>query len=159
MKLIITVVVVAIAALAVMFWPRSKEQEPLDPVYMYYPKANIYYHVSGKTYILKDTQLATWVERKDIAQNSVAEFGKGAMITITDTPIWKNNAKHRLIYGTSLYTSPEEVKRNYRADSIKSIPPPKPVAVDTSTNPQEREAEKRRSGFRRFVDKIFKKKE
>lgn len=156
MKVIFGILIVVIVAVSVVFYMRPAEKGPEDFIYMYYPKVNVYYHVANNEYLAFDSSEKKWTSRKELDSGYKASLGKNIVLNITDEPIWKNNDQHRLIYGTSLYTSSSDVKEKFIEDSIQSLPPKKPVVVKNSSDTVEEE--KKRSGFRRFMDRIFKKK-
>lgn len=152
-KLIIGIVIIgAIAGL--IYFNRSSEKKPEDFVFMYYPKANTYYHISSNEFVFIDPGTGSW-NRSEKMPALEDSLGKYVTLNITDQPVWKNNRQHRIVHGTSLYASPEEVKSKLLEDSMKSIPP-KPVVVVNSDSVSEEKQEKKRSGVRRFFDRIFK---
>lgn len=152
-KFIIGFLIIAAIA-AFLFFNSSSEKEPEDFVFMYYPKANTYYHISSNEFVFIDPSTGSW-ERSEQMPALEDSLGKYVTLNITDDPVWKNNRQHRIVYGTSLYASPQEVKTKLVEDSVKSLPP-KPVVVVKRDTVTDEKQEKKRSGVRRFFDRIFK---
>lgn len=131
----------------------NNEQPKQGDTFLYYPKENIYYDIALKEYYFFDSTQNSWQQRKDIDGNSL---GKKVLITNASFPVYKDNEQHRLIYGSKLYTSSDEIRRKYIEDSLKSLPPP--VAKKSNTS-EDKKDEKKKSGFRKFWEKLFGKKE
>ncbi|MEJ7821709.1 MAG: hypothetical protein WKF85_05265, partial [Chitinophagaceae bacterium] len=74
------------------------------------------------------------------------------------------NDYHRLVYGTALYSSSEEIRKKFKEDSLKIVNAKKRrldslkisnVKKDTTITEN---GKKRKNGLKNFFDKIFKKK-
>ncbi len=119
----------------------SHEALPPPPQYYFYPKANVYFDSANKDYLFLGGDGATWTMQKQIPAAVQSMMDKGVLIQNPTQPVWKDNANHKLIYSAALYVT--------AADTIEKVVLPT-VRVDTV-----QKVEKKRSGFRRFFDKLF----
>jgi hypothetical protein len=119
---------------------------------LFYPLKNIYYDQDIKKYYVFDTAARNWKKEKELSVAGGA-LGKSALIPNPAVPVYSDNAQHRLIYGTALYTDRNDIRRKYVEDSIASLPPP--VVVEEEKKKEEKKEEKKKSGFRKWIDKIF----
>jgi hypothetical protein len=69
-------------------------------------------------------------------------------------PVWKNNEEDRLLYSLEKYTSRKDYQKNFYEDSINSLP--KKMEKEDE---KQAATEKEKSGFGKFLDKIFSKKD
>jgi hypothetical protein len=164
MKAILAILVVGIVGYFV-YAAVKPQKEPLKTgtkgVY-YYPRANVYYDVATGQYIYFDGAEKTWKQSKKISEEQKLSLGEKAVIATPSSPIWKNNEQDKLVYSVNLYSSPNDLKQKFHTDSLSSVPPPPKVVVapPKEVNPQQKtEEEKTKSGFKKFLDKIFKRKD
>jgi hypothetical protein len=115
----------------------------------FYPKSNIYYDVEKERYYLIVND--EWQRKKNITKEQQSRLGKHVRIDKPGVPVWKDNEQHRLIYGTALYTSSADYRRKFYEDSIKSLPKKPVVPMSDSV----RNEENKRSGVRKFLDRLF----
>jgi hypothetical protein len=159
MKQIITILVIGIIGfLGYLFFKSSKKlPETGKGVVYYYPKANIYYDVPSGQYIFFSENDKSWKQTKNFSEEQKLSLGEKAIISKPSNPIWENNAEDRIIYSVGLYSSPSDLKQKFYVDSLNSLP--KTVAVPTTVTEEKKEEktdeEKPKSGFRKFLDKIF----
>ena len=158
MKQIITILVIAlIGFLGYMFLKPSRElPETGKGLVYYYPKANVYYDVPSGLYIYFDNEEKNWKQTNKFGEEQKLSLGEKAVISKPSSPIWKNNPEDRIIYSVNLYSSRYDLKQKFYADSINSLPKPvsTPSAIQEVTK-EEKAEEKPKSGFRKFLDKIF----
>lgn len=156
MKVFLRLIIVLLLAVAtfILFKPNKKKRQIPGTSFNYYPKANVYYDIDNKVYFLIVNE--KWERSKDLTEQQKSLLGKQVIINNPAIPVWKENEQHRLVYGTALYTSKRDFKRKYYEDSINSLP--KKVVVPTKDSEEREAEEKKRSGVRKFFDKIFRKK-
>lgn len=113
------------------------------PVYYFYPKANVYFDSANREYLFLTNDGKIWTAEKQIPAAMQALMDKSVLIETPAQPVWRDNEQHKLIYSAVLYTKP--------TDTVEKKEPP---VVKTDTVKKE----KKRSGIRRFFDKLFGKK-
>jgi hypothetical protein len=118
---------------------------PPPPEYYFFPKANVYFDSVNKDYVFLGNDGRTWTTQKQIPAAVQAMMDKSVRIDSPLQPVWKDNINHRLIYSAALYASPSDTVQ-------KKEPLPVTKPADSSTK------EVRKSGIRRFFDKLFGKK-
>lgn len=149
LKVLIGVVILvgAILALSSKKGNKSiKSDRPVQPhTYYYYPKANFYYDSTAGNYVCWDSSTAEW-KTTDKLPVQQEDLGKRVRIGDSPAPIWRENQNHRLIYSVSLYSDPEDFKKNE-----------KPVTKDTlkSDSVIAEEKEEKKSGVKKFFERIF----
>ena len=112
--------------------------------YYYYPKANFYYDSTEGKYICWDSTAVEW-KKTDKLPVQLVDLGKRVRIGESADPVWKENQHHRLIYSVSLYSGPKDFKKEEKIV----------VAENEKSNiPKSQKAEKK-SGIRRFFERIF----
>jgi hypothetical protein len=119
---------------------------PALHVYYYYPKANFYYDSTAEKYICWDSSSSKW-NSTDKLPVQQADLGKTVRIGHVETPVWKENQHHRLIYSVSLYSSPSDFKEEEK-------PNPKSYKKTTDIDSASQDVEKK-SGVRKFFERIF----
>lgn len=119
----------------------------LPPQYYYYPRANVYFDSANKQYVFLTADSSSWQSSAQVPAVVKSLMDKGVLIEHPSHPVWKDNDKHRLVYSALLYATPN--------DTIEKVEPPQPVADTPVKAPEESKPEKKRSGIRRFFDKIF----
>ncbi len=163
MKAILAIVIVGIIGYFVYaaVKPDKKPAETGTQEVYYYPRANVYYDVGTGQYAYFDTEAKSWKLSRDFSEEQKLSLGEKAVITQPSSPVWENNAQDKLIYSVNVYVSSKELRQKFQADSISSLPPPKPVAAPVKDTQQVKkpEKDKPKSGLRKFFDKIFKGKE
>ncbi|MBC7827430.1 MAG: hypothetical protein H7122_06780 [Chitinophagaceae bacterium] len=112
--------------------------------YYYYPKANFYYDSTEGKYICWDSTALEWKEDDKLPVQQV-DLGKTVRIGESAEPVWADNQQHRLIYSVSLYSGPEDFKKEEKTVFAES---------DKSNTPKSEKAEKK-SGVRKFFDRVF----
>ncbi len=133
----------------------------------YYPRANIYYNIEQKYYLVFDSAQNAWQQKNNLTTQENALLSKKVVITDPSEPVYLDNEHHRLIYGTILYSSPEEIHKKYIEDSLKIITAKKRRDIEDSVkilnaekaNPKVEKEKKRKNGLRNFFDRLFKKKQ
>lgn len=123
--------------------PPAMKPNP-TPVYYFFPKANVYFDSANKDYLFLGNDGTTWITQKQIPAAMQPVMDKSVLVEAPSQPVWKDNANHKLIYSAVLYASP--------ADTVEEKAPPV-IKPDTVVK-----KEKKRSGIRRFFDKLFGKK-
>lgn len=160
MKTILAILAIGIVGFFVylVLKPGRKPLETGTKGVYYYPRANVYYDVATGQYIYFDEAEKTWKQSKNFSEEQKLSLGEKAVISKPSSPIWKNNDQDKLVYSVNLYSSPNDLKQKFHTDSLSSLPPPKvavtpPKDVKQQEKPEE---EKPKSGFKKFLDKIFK---
>ena len=132
--------------------------------YDYYPRANIYYDIEQKHYLVFDSAQNMWQQKNNLSNEENALLSKKVVITNPSLPVYQANDYHRLVYGTALYSSSEEIRKKFNEDSLKIVNAKKRrldslkisnVKKDTTIAEK---GKKRKNGLKNFFDKIFKKK-
>lgn len=164
MKAILAIVIVGVIGYFV-YAAVKPDKKPLETgtkeVY-YYPRVNVYYDVGTSQYAYFDSGVKSWKLSKDFSEEQKLSLGEKAVIATPSSPVWKNNEQDKLVYSVNLYSSPNDLKQKFHTDSLSSLPPPKVVvaAPPKEAKQQEKtEEEKPKSGFKKFLDKIFKRKD
>jgi hypothetical protein len=166
LKLIHTTHITYCFALLVIFTSFSacneKEEFRQGDTIFYYPKPNVYYDVEEKQYFFLSDDNNEWQTNKNLEAFQKDSLGKNVVLNNPSLPVWKDNEHHRLVYGAALYTSAIDLQRKYYEDSINSLPKPPPVVKKDNTPvklEEEEEVEKEKKGLKKFLDRVFKKKE
>jgi len=137
---------------------KEVEKSKQGNTFEYYPRVNIYYDIDEKYYLVFDSAQDAWQQKNNLSSEENNLLSKKVVITNPSQPVYKDNDNHRLIYGTVLYSSSEELRQKFIEDSLKvaSAKKAKPIRkVDTVA-----EAEKKpKRGLKKFFDKIFNKKD
>jgi hypothetical protein len=137
-----------------------KEVEKLKQgsTYEYYPLANIYYDIDEKYYLVFDSAQDAWQQKENLSGEETDTLGKKVVITNPSRPVYKDNDNHRLIYGTVLYSSSEELRQKFIEDSLK-VDSAKKVKPIRKVEPKLEAEKKPKRGLKKFFDKIFNKKD
>jgi hypothetical protein len=128
---------------------RDRERPTQGQAFYFYPRANVYYDIEQKEYYRFDSISNGWQRSSSLDPAVETGLGRRVMIDTPRVPVYIDNARHRLVYSAALYASPEVLRQKFIEDSLKSLPPHQPV---DSTLPL---PTKKRSGIRRFFDKVF----
>ncbi len=134
--------------------------------YDYYPRANIYYDIEQKHYLVFDSAQNKWQQKTNLSTEENALLSKKVVITNPSLPVYQANDYHRLVYGTALYSSSEEIRKKFNEDSLKIVYAKKRrLAADSLKMSNVKKdttlaenGKKRKNGLKNFFDKIFKKK-
>lgn len=121
--------------------------DTLPPQYYYFPRANVYFDSANKDYLFLTADSSAWQSSKQIPAVVHSMMDKSVLIENPSQPVWKDNDKHKLVYSALLYATPN--------DTIEKKEPPKPLADTPKKTEEEVKPPKKRSGVRRFLDKIF----
>jgi hypothetical protein len=113
--------------------------------YYYFPKANVYFDSANKEYVFLGNNGTSWETQKQIPAAMQSMMDKSVFIDSPQTPVWKDNENHKLLYSALLYASPN--------DTVEDKPRP---AVQKP--PTDSVVKKEKKGLRKFFDKIFGKK-
>lgn len=148
-KVLIGIVIIGGAYLSLTPGKQKISKEYRPHVYYYYPKANMYYDSTEDTYINWDSVEHDWKISSNLPVNA-GEIGRSVKIDHPADPVWSDNSNHRMIYAVSLYTSKKDLKKEQKNDGR--------VAVRTVDKQASAEKEKKRSGIRKFFDRLFAKK-
>jgi hypothetical protein len=124
---------------------KSNSQPAALHIYYYYPKANFYYDSTSQKYICWDSASAEW-KNTDKLPVQQADLGKTVRIGQVADPVWKENQHHRLIYSVSLYSDPQDFKKEEKKVSVNH----KKIETDRTVANVEK-----KSGVRRFFERIF----
>jgi len=135
--------------------------------YDYYPRANIYYDIEQKYYFVFDSVQGVWQQKNTLTSEENSLLNKKVLITNPSLPVYLDNDHHQLIYGTVLYSSSEEINKKFIEDSLKVLNAKKgrikedslKILKDKKAGQKEEKEKKRKSGFKKFLDNIFRKKE
>lgn len=138
-----------------------------ESTFDYYPRANIYYNIDQKYYLVFDSAQNVWQQKNNLTTEENALLSKKVVITDPSVPVYLDNEHHRLIYGTILYSSSEEIHKKFLEDSLKVINAKKSRSIEDSlkisnakkVNPKAEKEKKRKNGLKNFFDRIFKKKQ
>lgn len=141
----------------------TKQESTFD----YYPRANIYYNIEKKYYLVFDSAQNVWQQKNNLTTEENALLSKKVVITDPSDPVYLDNEHHRLIYGTKLYSSPAEIHKKYIEDSLKIITGKKKRDIEDSVkilnakkaNLKVEKEKKHKNGLRNFFDRLFKKKQ
>ncbi|MDB5250954.1 MAG: hypothetical protein JWP27_123, partial [Flaviaesturariibacter sp.] len=131
----------------------SRQDHSQGQAFYFYPRANVYFDIEQKEYYAFDSVASSWRRTATLDKELEQALGRRVLIDTPGVPVYRENARHRLIYSAALYGSPEELQRKFIEDSLKSVAP-KPAPATAEPPPV-----KRKSGIRRFLDKIFGKKD
>lgn len=112
--------------------------------YYYYPKANFYYDSTEGKYVCWDTSTVQWRKTNQLPVQEV-DLGKRVRIGESAEPVWKENQQHRLIYSVSLYSDPEDFKKEQ-----KTV-----IAASEKSNAPKSEKVEKKSGMKKFLERIF----
>ncbi len=157
---IITVFYVVVAAMFTSLTScNAAEEEKQGTTIFYYPKPNVYYDVEEKQYFFYSDDNNEWRIEKNLEAIQKDSLGKNIVIDNPSQPVWKDNEHHRLVYGAALYTSAVDLQRKYYEDSISSLPKPATPQIKTDTTVLIEEEEKQKKGLKKFLNKVFKKKD
>ncbi|TCZ73362.1 hypothetical protein [Flaviaesturariibacter aridisoli] len=118
---------------------------------LYYPRSNVYLDQDQHQYLLFDTVEQQWHRKPRLDPDQEAALGAAVTIENPKQPVYRDNAQHRLVYGTAQYTDRNALARKRVEDSLAAAPP-------TAAPPVE-EAPKKKSRVGRWLQKIFGKKE
>ncbi len=123
-----------------------KSDRPATPhTYYYYPKANFYYDSTDGEYICWDSTEADWKKTDKLPVQQV-DMGKTVRIGQASEPVWKENQHHRLIYSVTLYSEPEDFKREEKMDDRER------TKSNVVIKPEKAE---KKTGVRKFFERIF----
>ncbi|RYZ20906.1 MAG: hypothetical protein EOO16_14955 [Chitinophagaceae bacterium] len=137
------------AALLCILWAACS-----DPEYrqgsrvVYYPQRDVYRDEDNSVYLVFDSVEQQWT-RQDTVSGSL---GKAIPIAEPAVPVYRENAQHRLIYGTASFADRNELSRKRLEDSLASVPKT-PKVVPPEDEP------KRKTKIGRWLEKVFGKKE
>lgn len=152
MKSFIFPIIVCIVFLLIACETVKKEKMP-GTTYLFYPLQNIYFDQDNKEYYYYDSVKAVWQTTATLSPEISARLGKYVLLDSVALPVYRDNSVHRMIHGSILYSSPGEIQRKYREDSLASLP-----KKDTLTN-ADSIATKKRSRIGRWFQKVFGKKD
>ena len=150
LKIILGVVILLGAILALS--PKNdnkllRSDRPIElHTYYYYPKANFYYDSTTGDYVCWDSSLNEW-KSTDKLPVQQEDLGKRVRIGEVAAPVWIENENHRLIYSVSLYSDANDFKKKEKP-AVKDT-----VRSDTTTTDAEKVDKK--SGVKKFFEKIF----
>ncbi len=132
----------------------TKREKQQGTTFLFYPLRNIYFDQDNKEYYYFDSTRLEWQVTATLPELVVAGLGRSVLLDSVPVPVYRDNASHRLIHGAILYSSPDSVRRQYREDSLASLP-----KIDTTVAVRKDSVQvKRKSRVGRFLEKIFGKK-
>jgi hypothetical protein len=127
-------------------------QKKVGTVFYFYPESNTYLdRDNGLYYVLNKEQ--GWQETKQLTTEQQTTLGTRVLLDHPQKPLWKNNEQDRLLYSVALHTSPQDYQKKLYQDSINSLPKKEPVKEEKDIE------EKEKTGFGKFLQKVFSKKE
>lgn len=115
--------------------------------YYYYPKPNVYFDTTDKTFFFFDTTKKNWISG-NLPSHLQRDLGKSALVANAPDPVWTDNKNHRLVYSATLYSD----STDFKEDSSK-----KEKATKKSTSKKTTE-KKKKNKVSEFFKKIFGKK-
>ncbi|MGE5519898.1 MAG: hypothetical protein ACM3VS_08240 [Candidatus Dadabacteria bacterium] len=123
--------------------------------YFYYPKPNVYYDTTEKTFIYFDSSSANW-KKGNLPIPLQSDLGKSVLITNPSSPVWNENKEHRLIYSVALYADSSDFKRREDTEnkSFKEKPDNKTAQQD-NTSGEEVNKDKKRTKVGEFLHRLF----
>ena len=156
LALILVFVLLALVAYVTIF---SKREDPTDgTTFYYYPKANLYFDVERERYIFPDSAQGGWLKSKKLPEGREGKLGQYVILNNPESPVWSQNSQHRLVYGTTLYSRKDEIRRKFVEDSLRSVVVRKPTPAKKAPKDKKEETDDR-NGIERFFDDLFGKKE
>lgn len=144
-----------VTTLLLFAWGCKEKEKPQGATIYYYPLHNVYFDKENNHFLQYDSLKNQWQKIK-AADFKERNLGADTQITSPVDPVYKENQKHRIIYGTALYTNEQQLKEKYLEDSLGTVRPSKKVDIPEPDKPAE---EPKRSKFRKWLDKVFKKEE
>ncbi|WP_460568165.1 hypothetical protein [Flaviaesturariibacter terrae] len=117
---------------------------------LYYPERNLYFDKSNNRYLAFDTVEQQWRQEAPEAVGAPGTLGPAVPIEHPAVPVYRDNAQHRLVYGTVRYTDRTELARKRVEDSLAASRPPA-----AAPEPVPGEAPKKKSKLGRWLQKIF----
>ncbi len=124
----------------------------------YYPEANVYLNRNSGEYFFYQQAQKAWIATEKLSKNQVSALGEPVELPL-QTPIWRENAHHRMVNSISLYAKPALVKSHYREDSLKMLPATNTEKEKEKEKEKEEKEEKPKKGLKKFFDKLFGKKD
>ncbi|RYY40466.1 MAG: hypothetical protein EOO08_04855 [Chitinophagaceae bacterium] len=119
----------------------------------YFPESNVYFDEDNKVYLLFDTVAQQWEREAQLNENQLVRLGHSVAIAQPSTPVYRDNAQHRLMYGTARYTDPAVLARKRVEDSLASLPPRAALPPTSAEEP------KKKTRVGRWLQKVFGKKD
>jgi hypothetical protein len=116
---------------------------------LYYPRSNAYFDQDNAVYILFDTVEQQWKRQANLVEEARANLGPSVPVEGPSVPVYKDNVRHRLLYGTALYADDSQLARKRREDSIRNVPPIPEAPPPAVPEPR------RKTKVGRFLEKIF----
>jgi len=131
--------------------PGVNKPATLPPQYYYFPRANVYFDSANKEYLFLTADSSSWEKSKQIPAVVQSLMDKSVYIGHPSQPVWKDNDKHKLVYSALLYATPADTVEKKAPVITEAAKPVITPSADSINNA----LEKKRSGVRRFFDKIF----
>ena len=129
----------------------NNAEEKKEAEFYYYPKANVYYDLSGKLYYYSLNGGETWNGMADSIGSPPASLGEKVVIHSASDSVWKENETHRKLYSGVLYNvAPFE---DSSAASVAS-PVSERKSLRKPSRTQAPVAERKRP-LKKFFQKIF----
>ncbi|RYY99523.1 MAG: hypothetical protein EOO11_04685 [Chitinophagaceae bacterium] len=135
----------------------KKKDEPQGERILFYPLANTYFDQDRERYYWLDTATYEWTRRDTLPPELVAGLGRSVPIPRPSVPVYRDNAQHRLIYGTSLYSTRSDLERKRREDSLADAKRREDIRKARAET--EKPKEKERTKLGKWLRKVFGKKE
>jgi hypothetical protein len=130
----------------------EQKEKPQGDDFLFYPLPNIYFDEDNKEYYFFDSTKTSWQKTGMLPAPVVARLGRSVKLDSVPVPVYKDNETHRLIHGAILYSSPDTLRRQYREDSLASLPR-KDTVVKADSTPV-----KKKSRLGILIEKLFGKK-
>jgi hypothetical protein len=123
--------------------------------YFYYPKPNVYYDTTEKSFIYFDSTIANW-KKGSLPASLASDLGKSVLVTNPSNPVWNNNKEDRLMYSATLYADSGDFKKHSSKETTEAIPKQNNNAgEDNSSSGEEAGKKKEHHKVGDFLRRIF----
>ncbi|GAA4325625.1 hypothetical protein [Flaviaesturariibacter amylovorans] len=135
----------------------ARKDEPQGKRILYYPLANTYFDQDRERYYWLDTATYEWTRRDTLPAALRDGLGRSISIPNPPVPVYRDNAQHRLIYGTALYSTKTDLERKLREDSLADVA--RREAIRKAQEAEQKPKEKERTKVGKWLRRVFGKKE
>ncbi len=148
------IIVVGIQLFFISCQSSNTREEEENFQFYYYPKKNVYYNVEKKNFFYSLDGGKTWDSIISVSNKEPATLGEKIIVYSADNNVYKDNAAHRRLYNGRLYNI-----RNSDTSLASAAPEVSERKVQKRTGVKpEQEEEKVVRGLKKFLNKIFGKK-
>jgi|GEM_PF-4093183 len=131
-------------------------EEPQGQRILFYPRANVYRDEERNRWYRYDSAAGSWEQAKQLPEAEARRLDRAVLIAQPQVPVYRDNGQHKLVYGTSRYAAPDDLKRKRYEDSLAEVPPPPVQKPEAAPAPAEEPRRKTKVG--RWLQKVFGKK-